>query len=121
LRTVTRSGPQFFSTLQTFQYPLTLNISEVFASDGSLSLQTTSRQQFKYDVLEPFFVSTTENEVNSTDTLQFDSSFNLTGHNGQQSSQKYKYLDSRGADYSCELAAQNNTLTSVSDGCPGQK
>ena len=120
-RTITRNGPQFFSTLQTFQYPLTLNISEVFASDGSLSLQTTSQQQFKYDVLEPFFVSTTENEVSSTDTLQFDSSFNLTGHSGQRSSQRYKYLDSRGAHYSCELAAQNNTLTAVSDGCAGQK
>jgi hypothetical protein len=120
-RTITRNGPQFFSTLQTFQYPLTLNISEVFASDGSLSLQTTSQQQFKYDVLEPFFVSTTENEVTSTDTLQFDSSFNLTGHSGQRSSQRYKYLDSRGADYSCELAAQNNILTAVSDGCAGRK
>ena len=120
-RTITRNGPQFFSTLQTFQYPLTLNISEVFASDGSLSLQTTSRQQFKYDVLEPFFVSTTENDVTSTDTLQFDSSFNLTGHSGQKSSQKYKYLDSRGADYSCELAAQNNTLTAVGGGCAGRK
>jgi hypothetical protein len=120
-RTITRNGPQFFSTLQTFQYPLTLNISEVFASDGSLSLQTTSQQQFKYDVLEPFFVSTTENEVTSTDTLQFDSSFNLTGHSGQRSSQRYKYLDSRSADYSCELAAQNNTLTAVSDGCAGRK
>lgn len=120
-RTVTRNGPQFFSTLQTFQYPLTLNISEAFASDGSLSLQTTAAQQFKYDVLEPFFVSTTENEVHSTDTLQFDSSFNLTGHSGQQSSQKYQYLDSRGGDYSCHLAAQNNTLTSLSKGCPGRK
>jgi Peptide N-acetyl-beta-D-glucosaminyl asparaginase amidase A len=120
-RTITRNGPQFFSTLQTFQYPLTLNISEVFASDGSLSLQTTSQQQFKYDVLEPFFVSTTENEVTSTDTLQFDSSFNLTGHSGQRSSQRYKYLDSRGADYYCELAAQNNTLTAVGDGCAGRK
>jgi hypothetical protein len=120
-RTVTRNGPQFFSTLQTFQYPFTLNISEVFAADGSLNLQTTAAQQFKYDVLEPFFVSTTENEVHSTDTLQFDSSFNLTGHSGQQSSQKYQYLDSRGGDYSCQLAAQSNTLTSVSKGCPGQK
>jgi hypothetical protein len=45
----------------------------------------------------------------------------LTGHSGQRSSQRYKYLDSRGADYSCELAAQNNTLTAVSDGCAGQK
>jgi hypothetical protein len=120
-RTITRSGDQIFATLQTYQYPLTLDISEVFASDGSLNLQTTAAQEFKYDALEPFFASTVDNKVNSTDTLQFDSSFNLLGHTGQQSSQKYSYLDSRGNEYSCKLAAQNSVLTSVSEGCPGQK
>src|SRR5271170_3916326 len=120
-RTITRSGDQIFATLQTYQYPLTLDISEVFASDGSLNLQTTAAQEFKYDVLEPFFASTVDNKVNTTDTLQFDSSFNFLGHTGQQSSQKYSYLDSRGNEYSCKLAAANNVLTSVSDGCPGQK
>jgi len=120
-RTITRDGFQIFATLQSFNYPLTLNISEVFNADGSLDLQTTAEQQFKYDVLEPFFASTVENKVNSTDTLQFDSSFNLLGHTGQASSQKYTAQDSRGGNYSCKLTAENSTLTKISDGCPGQK
>src|SRR5271168_560794 len=120
-RTITTGGGELFATLQTFHYPLTLNISEVFAADGSLSIQTTSAQEFQRDVLEPFFDSTEDNKVNSTDTLQLDSSFNLVGNTGQKSSQKYSYADSRGGNYSCKLAAANNTLTSVSDGCPGQK
>jgi len=120
-RTITRSGDQIFATLQAYQYPLTLDISEVFASDGSLNLQTSAAQEFKYDALEPYFASTVDNKVNTTDTLQLDSSFNLLGHTGQRSSQKYSYLDSRGGEYSCKLVAANNVLTSISDGCPGQK
>jgi hypothetical protein len=120
-RTITRDNRQIFATLQAFQYPLTLNISEIFAADGSLNLQTTSQQRFKHDVVEPFFASAVDNTVDSTDTLQFDSSFNVTGHTGQKSSQKYSYIDSRGGDYSCKLTAANNTLTSVGEGCPGQK
>ena len=120
-RTITTGGGELFATLQTFHYPLTLNISEVFAADGSLSIQTTAAQEFQRDILEPFFDSTEDNKVNSTDTLLLDSSFNLVGNTGQKSSQKYSYADSRGGNYSCKLAAANNTLTSVSDGCPGQK
>jgi hypothetical protein len=120
-RTITTGGGELFATLQTFHYPLTLNISEVFAADGSLSIQTTAAQEFQRDILEPFFDSTEDNKVNSTDTLQLDSSFNLVGNTGQKSSQKYSYADSRAGNYSCKLAAANNTLTSISDGCSGQK
>lgn len=120
-RTITTGGGGLFATLQTFHYPLTLNISEVFAADGSLSIQTTSAQEFQREILEPFFDSSEDNKVNSTDTLQLDSSFSLIGNTGQKSSQKYSYVDSRGDNYSCKLTAANNTLTSVSEGCPGQK
>lgn len=120
-RTITSGGGEIFATLQTFHYPLTLNISEVFAADGSLSIQTTAAQEFHRDIFEPFFDSTENNKVSSTDTLQLDSSFNLLGNTGQKSSQKYSYQDSRGGEYSCKLAAANNVLTFISDGCPGQK
>jgi len=120
-RTIARDDGQIFATLQSFQYPLTLDITELFNADGSLSIQTTSQQRYKHDVLEPFFASAVDNTVDSTDTVQLDSSFNLVGHSGQKSSQKYSSIDSRGGDYSCTLTAANNTLTSVSEGCPGQK
>jgi hypothetical protein len=61
-----------------------------------------------------------DNTVSSADTLELDSSFNLIGNTGQKSSQKYSYTDSRGNNYFCKLAAQNNTLTFISPGCPGQ-
>jgi hypothetical protein len=120
-RTITKDGPQIFATLETFDYPLTLNISEIFNADGSLNLETTAEQQFKFDVLEPFFASSVRNQVNTTDTLQFDSSFNFIGHSGQASSQKYSAEDTRGTHYSCRLTAENSTLTKIGSGCPGQK
>jgi peptide N-acetyl-beta-D-glucosaminyl asparaginase amidase A len=119
-RTITIADGQVFATLQDFQFPLTLNISEVFNADGSLNIITTSVQHFGYDVLEPFYASSVDNTVSSADTLELDSSFNLIGNTGQKSSQKYSYTDSRGNSYSCKLAAQNNTLTFISPGCPGQ-
>jgi hypothetical protein len=119
-RTITSDHGQVFATLQDFQFPLTLNISEVFNTDGSLNITTTSVQHFEHDVLEPFYASFVDNTVSSADTLELDSSFNLIGNTGQKSSQKYSYTDSRGNNYFCKLAAQNNTLTFISPGCPGQ-
>jgi hypothetical protein len=120
-RTITRDGPQIFATLQTFHYPLTLNITETFAADGSLSLQTTSEQEFKQDILEPFFASVVQNKVNTTDTRFFDASGNPTGSTGQKSSQKYTSYDTRGNAYSCKITAATNTLATVGEGCPGQE
>jgi peptide N-acetyl-beta-D-glucosaminyl asparaginase amidase A len=119
-RTITSDHGQIFATLEDFQFPLTLNISEVFNADGSLSITTSSVQHFEVDILEPFYASSLDNTVSSADTLQLDSSFNLIGNTGQKSSQKYADIDSRGNYYSCKLAAQNNTLTFISPGCPGQ-
>jgi hypothetical protein len=96
------SGPQrsdrgFFSiSSEEFRYPLTLNISQIVAADGTLSQQTTSDQKFKHNLSDPSFASAVENEVTTTDTLQFDASFNLTGHTGQQSSQHFHTADTRG-------------------------
>jgi hypothetical protein len=120
-RTITLDHGEIFASLQSFQYPLTLNITEQFNADGSLNIITTSQQHFKHEVLEPFFASSLDNAVSSTDNLQLNSSFNITGNSGQKSSQTYSSIDSRGGEYSCKLTAANNTLTSISEGCPGQK
>jgi Peptide N-acetyl-beta-D-glucosaminyl asparaginase amidase A len=116
-RTITRQGPASFATEETFHYPLTLNYTFATAADGSSSQQATASQEFKHDVLTPFFVSTVHNEVSSADTLNLDSSFHITGNTGQTSSQRYSLSDTRGQAYDCSLAAQNNVLTSVSEGC----
>jgi hypothetical protein len=116
-QTVTWSGFGSFVSLETFHYPLTMNIGLNFASDGSFDQQTTVSQAFKFDLLSPFFAGFVENQVNSTDTLNFNSSGALTGNTAAKSSQSYNSFNTRGQRYSCSLASENNALISFSEGC----
>ena len=116
-QTITWSGFGSFVSLETFHYPLTMNIGLNFAPDGSFDQQTTVSQAFKLDLLSPFFAGFIENEVNSTDTLNFDSSGALAGNTGAKSSQSYNSFNTRGRRYSCLLASENNVLTSLTQGC----
>ena len=115
--TTTQHGPVQFQTFETFQYPLTLNYSLTFAADGSGSQLGTVSQEFKDELLSPFFARSVDNKVNSTDTLNFDATGHITGNSGAKSSQSYNAFDTRGLRYSCTLESQNNALTSVSAGC----
>ena len=115
--TTTQHGPVQFETFETFQYPLTLNYSLTFAADGSGSQLGTVSQEFKDELLSPFFARSVDNKVNSTDTLNFDATGHITGNSGAKSSQSYNAFDTRGLRYSCTLESQNNALTSVSAGC----
>lgn len=115
--TLTRNGFAAFQTVETFHYPLTLNLDLTFLSDGTITQLGTVSQEFKHDVLTPFFASSVRNKVNSTDTLDLSPSFSITGNTGQQSSQHYSLFDTRGQQYECALTAQNNVLTSFADGC----
>jgi len=116
-QTITWSGFGSFVSLETFHYPLTMNIGLNFAPDGSFDQQTTVSQAFKLDLLSPFFAGFIENEVNSSDTLNFDSSGALAGNTGAKSSQSYNSFNTRGRRYSCLLASENNVLTSLTQGC----
>jgi hypothetical protein len=116
-QTITWSGFGSFVSLETFHYPLTMNIGLNFAPDGSFDQQTTVSQAFKLDLLSPFFAGFVENEVTSTDTLNFDSSGALAGNTGAKSSQSYNFFNTRGRRYSCLLASENNVLTSFTQGC----
>jgi hypothetical protein len=116
-QTITWSGFGSFVSLETFHYPLTMNIGLNFASDGSFDQQTTVSQAFKLDLLSPFFAGFVENQVNSTDTLNFNSSGALAGNTGAKSSQSYNSFNTRGRRYSCSLASENNVLTSFTEGC----
>jgi hypothetical protein len=83
-RTTTRKGEAAFSTTESFQYPVKLNLDFSVASDGSASQQTTASQEFKVDLREPFFASSVDNTVNRTDTSNFDASFAFTGNTGRK-------------------------------------
>jgi hypothetical protein len=119
-QTITRSGFASFVSQETFHYPLTMNIGLNFFSDGSFNQQTTVSQEFGHEVFSPYFAGVVDNLVNSADTLNFNSSGAFTGNTGAKSSQSYNSFNSRGEKYSCSLASENNTLTSVSAGCAGK-
>ena len=116
-RTITRRGPAFFEVAESFHYPLTLNLTLNFAADGSVTQLAAASQRFKHDVLTPFFASSANNQVDSIDTLDLNSSFQITGNTGQKSSQHYTFFNTRGQKYDCSLQAENNVLTSATEGC----
>jgi hypothetical protein len=115
--TTTRQGPVLTEMLESFGYPLAINIDVVAAADGSEAQTTTVSQEFRNSIVSPYFVSSVINKVNSTDTLNFDSSGNFTGNTEAKSSQTYDSFNTLGQIYSCSLASENNALTFASHGC----
>lgn len=119
--TQTRNGFLQESSEQHFSYPLAIDYSFVVNADGTATQVVTASQK---DVektaqsLNGWHVFTTSllNEVNATDTLNFDSNFNVIGPTGSKTSQTYRSSDSRGDCYSRTLTAAAQKLTSVTDG-----
>ena len=106
---------------ETLQFPLTLNISQIVQPNGNINQTTTSHQTYGVTdqgsaggKLTSF--SLRSNDGQQTDTLVFDSSFNLLGNMNQSSSQTYASSDVNGT-YVCKLAAANNALMSFDPTC----
>jgi hypothetical protein len=126
--TKTRGGEGEGNTnFQTFEWPLSLDINFTVNADGSGGFQTTTiKQTFNSNQLikgdgedgQNFF-STVSNTVAPTDTLLFDANFNITGGQGQASSQRYFSTDSTGACFSRSITAAGGLLTGITngDGC----
>ncbi len=120
-RTTTRDAFFVNTTEQHFSYPLTVDFSFLVKSDGGFTQATTIAQK---DIIREskslngfkFFDSNLSNEVNSTDTLGFNSSGALLGHTGSQATQTYRTKDSFGHCFSRTITAAGQVLTSVSDG-----
>ena len=128
--TSTRGSHQGGKTsFQTFEWPLSVDINFTVNADGSGGFQTTTiKQTFNNNQVikrdgDPDFFSTVSNTVAPTDTLLFDASGNITGGQGQASSQHYFSTDSTGACFSRSIAAAGGILTSITDGvgCPKTK
>ena len=102
---------------ESFTYPLTLNYTLIFNADGSITQNGQVSQEFDRDFVSPLRASVVRNKVNSVDTLDLSSSFQITGNSGQQSSQTYSAADSVGGEYHCTLKARNNALTFASEEC----
>lgn len=107
---------------QSFNFPLTLDISLAFLSNGDINQTTTADQLYQAttDTVQTgklSYGSSLSNAAQHTDTLEFDSSFNIIGNTGQTGAQQYSYVDSTGTAYSCSLSAAANALTAFSSGC----
>jgi hypothetical protein len=120
--TVATKGQPTVTYVRDQQFPLNFDILVTVQSDGgedqsevswqSYGVQSTTKQG---GVITSRDLLT--DAVESTDTLQFDSSGNFIGNTGQASSQFYSNTDSTGVDYVCTLTAANNALKSYSKTC----
>jgi Peptide N-acetyl-beta-D-glucosaminyl asparaginase amidase A len=122
----TRSGGAESVSERHFTYPLALNYSLVFNADGT-STQVTSSDQRDLERNAhagwPARGRSLDNHVHATDTLQFDSNFNILGNSASQTTQRYRSTSDDGRCYSRTLTAQSQKLQSVQDGqgCPAQR
>jgi hypothetical protein len=122
-RVTTRDGLLSSTVEKHLSYPLTLDYSFVVNADGSYTQIVTSIQQ---DIAHEFqrangvmaYESNLDNEVNATDTLNWDSSGNLLGPSGSTTKQAYRIRDSLGRCDDRTLTATEQKLTSVTGG-PG--
>lgn len=120
-RTSTREGPFVTTNEQHFSYPLTIDFSFIVNPDGSFYQTTTSSQKDLVRADEDIngfkvFETRLRNEVNATDTLNWDSSGNFLGPSGSTTTQTYRSNDSLGNCYSRTLTASAQKLASVTDG-----
>jgi hypothetical protein len=109
-------------TNQWFNFPLTLDISEVVLANGDINQTTNAKQNYQLSVISlqknsPIYFSSLTNSAQHVDTLELDSSFDILGNTGQSGAQQYNYFDSTSVPYFCAIAAANNALTFFSPGC----
>jgi hypothetical protein len=120
-KTTTREGPFVSEDVRTFSYPFVFNYNQVENADGSVTIPVTADQKLfttdnkSLDGFEYFSEKASE-EVNTQDTLNYDSSLNFVGHTGSSSEASYATHNSKGYCYSRTLTSANNVLTGFTDG-----
>jgi hypothetical protein len=120
-KTTTREGPFVFEDVKTFSYPFVLNYNQVENADGSLTIPVAADQKLlttdkkSFEGFEYFSEKVSE-EVNTQDTLNYDSSLNFVGHTGSSSQASYATHNSKGYCYSRTLSSASNVLTGFTDG-----
>ncbi|HEY1528769.1 MAG TPA: peptide-N4-asparagine amidase [Candidatus Angelobacter sp.] len=111
---------------QRFEWPLDLGFTFSVNPDGTGQQTTTIRQQFQSAAVQHGdggrdSFSVVSNTVTPSDTLLFDSNFNITGNTGQQSAQDFFSNDSVGGCFSRQITASAGLLTSITDGAKCKK
>ena len=111
--TVTTSTPSSSSTATYHtENPLQAFITFSQNTDGTYAQTTTATISDVNNQVGPgTFSSNASESVMATDSLAFDSNFNLTGHSGAASTGTYQSNDSLGNSDSGTLTSANNLLT----------
>jgi len=120
--TVSQTGVPNVVYYQNYTWPLVVDISLAFLSNGDINQTTTARQNYNLSTTttqsgKVTYAGSLTNAGQHVDTLEFDSSFNLLGNTGQSSAQQYNYYDSTSVAYDCAISAVANVLTAFSPGC----
>jgi hypothetical protein len=112
------SGGSTTSTLQMESYPFTIDYDFTPNSNGYQQLTRVSQgKQTSVAVGGRMpFNSQTTNQVNSTDTLLFNSSFQFIGSKNGKSSQQFTYRNNNGGCYNKTFTSANYTLTGDTGG-----
>ena len=126
-QTTTRQGFLVETVSEHVSYPLTVDFSFTPNSDGTFTQATTVNQQNQQTDTKalngfPLFESNTQEQVLSTDTLSINAAQEITAAVGN-SSASFQSNDSLGNCFSRSLTAENQVLTSVTNGkgCEQQK
>jgi hypothetical protein len=112
------------TNIRDLSYPLTADIVQTFNSDGSGQQKTIIDQEYLIDEQGDWmpelglpskvdqYTSHLANAVNATDTLLFNSSFQITGNQGQASSQTDLFDNTAPKEhYLHTIKAANNVVT----------
>lgn len=123
--TTTTRGKTVAIVHEQRSYPFTVDYDQEPAGDN-YTVASKVDQEFKQSISvgNQGFVARSasrDNHVVTTDTLDFDGDFNLTGHHGQGATQTYTYQAANDTCYSRQITAAAGVLTQVADGaaCPG--
>ncbi len=115
--TTTKTSTATTVSTSHLSYPFTMDIGVQVNADGSESQTTSSDQEDIYDLSStgggPFAFS--DEEVKSTDTLNFDSSGNFTGNTATNSSASDLELDGAGGAYFLGFTSKNGVLTGIAN------
>jgi hypothetical protein len=118
--TTINAGGHFTNTVN-HNWPLKVDISVAYNSDGSGVQTTTINQYYERDQEarhkdQATSFSLLQDRVITTDALDFSPSFSITGNQNQSSAQNYFASNSSGYCYSRDLTAAANVLTSITNG-----
>jgi hypothetical protein len=116
--TTSGGGAPTTVTHQVVNFPLTLDLYEVFEPGKDVYLTTKAIQNYTSTVSttqnnQVIYTSSLDSAAQHLDTVDFNTFLN----SNQSSAQQYNYWDSTSAAYLCDLATAANVLTYASEGC----